>query len=313
MSNSTTDNTIKKVVFVEDAASMGGVQFSTLYVARHLDAAVWKPILVCSKEGEFTDACRRAGIETQVLEHPKLRSTSFRLFNDFRLPDPTAWLWDAAMVFVAARRLARVLAEIKPNVVVTKGLFPHLYGGLAARRSRIPCIWHVQDFISERLFGLYRRGFGLAARLLPNHIIADGEAIRRQLHSVTDRVSVILNGVDSNVFRPGIDGKKVREELDIPSDAMVIGNVGRMTPWKGQHHLIEAFARIAARAPEARLLFVGDPVFDTDAYQNKLRELTAKSNCRIELRLPVIVTTCLKSWLRWMCLPSLQSRKIPAH
>lgn len=278
MSQATTDNRVKKVVFVEDAAAMGGVQFSTLYVAQHLDASAWKPIVVCSKEGDFTNACRRAGIETEVLEQPQLRSTSFRLFNDFRLPNPLAWLWDAAVVLVSARRLSRFLSETKPDVVVTKGLFPHIYGGLAARRSRVACVWHVQDFISERFFGLYRLGFSFAARLLPNHIIADGDAIRRQLKSITDRVSVILNGVDASVFRPGIDGAKVREELQIPAGAKVIGHVGRMTPWKGQHHLIEAFARLAAHSPEAHLIFVGDPVFDNDSYQNKLLELTAKFN-----------------------------------
>ncbi len=188
-------------------------------------------------------ACRRAGIETHVLAHPKLRSTSFRIANDIRVPNPLAWLWDVAVVLSASRGLARFLSNTKPDLVVTKGLFPHLYGGLAARQARVPCIWHVQDFISERFLGLYRRCFGLAARLLPNHIIADGSAIKRQLNSISDRVSVILNGVDTNVFRPGSDGRRLREELGIPETATVIGHVGRMTPWKGQHYLLEAFAQ----------------------------------------------------------------------
>jgi len=266
----------RKVVFVECAAAMGGVQFSTLYLVQHLDPALWKPIVVCPEEGDLTDACRRLGIQAHVLEQPKLRSTSFRIRNDVRLPDPTAWLWDGVAMLIAVRRLARFLAQTKPHLVVTKGLFPHFYGGLAARKLHIPCIWHVQDFISEQFLGLYRRAFGLAARLLPDHIIADGAAISRQLSPVADRISVILNGVDANVFRPGIDGASVREELGLPAGAIVIGHVGRMTPWKGQHYLLEAFAPIAREVPNAYLVFVGDPVFDTDSYQRKLLSLTAK-------------------------------------
>jgi glycosyltransferase involved in cell wall biosynthesis len=266
----------RKVVFVECAAAMGGVQFSTLYLAQHLDPAYWKPTVVCPEEGDLTDACRRLRIQVHVLEQPKLRSTSFRIANDIRLPNPVAWLWDGVAVLIAVRRLGRLLAQTKPHLVVTKGVFPHFYGGLAARRLGIPCIWHVQDFISERFLGFYRRAFGLAARLLPDHIIADGAAISRQLTDVKDRISVILNGVDSNVFRPGIDGASVREELNLPDDAIVIGHVGRMTPWKGQHYLLEAFARIAREAPNAYLVFVGDPVFDTDSYQTKLLNLTAQ-------------------------------------
>jgi glycosyltransferase involved in cell wall biosynthesis len=180
-------------------------------------------------------------------------------------------------LLITARRLARFLKREKPDLVVTKGLFAHFYGGLAARRLRIPCIWHAQDFISERLFGVYRRGFGLVARWLPGYVIVDGAAIADQLpHSMQNRTSVIHNGVDSNVFRPGLSGAAVREEFGLPTDAIVIGHIARMTPWKGQHYLLEAFARIAQEAPNAYLLFVGDPVFDTDAYQCELLDLTAK-------------------------------------
>src|SRR5512132_1727942 len=249
----------RKVVFVECAAAMGGVQFSTLYLAQYLDPALWNPIVVCPEEGDLTDACRRLGIRAYVLEQAKLRSTSFRIANDIRLPNPVAWLWDGVAMLIAVRRLGRFLVQTKPHLVVTKGVFPHFYGGLAARRLGIPCIWHVQDFISERFLGLYRRAFGLAARVLPDHIIADGAAIARQLTDVKDRISVILTGVDSNVFRPRIDGASVRTALDLPAGAIVIGHVGRMTPWKGQHYLLEAFARIACEAPNAYLVFVGDP------------------------------------------------------
>jgi glycosyltransferase involved in cell wall biosynthesis len=266
----------RKIVFVECAAAMGGVQFSTLYLVQHLDPARWTPTVVCPEEGDLTEACRRLDIQVDVLDQPKLRSTSFRIRNDVRLPDPMAWLWDVVAMLIASRRLARFLAQTKPHLVVTKGLFPHFYGGLAARQLGIPCIWHVQDFISERFLGLYRRAFGLAARGLPNHIIADGAAIGRQLNPVKDRLSVILNGVDSKVFQPGTDGASVRAELGLPAGAIVIGHVGRMTPWKGQHYLLEAFARIARESPNAYLVFVGDPVFDTDSYQNKLLNLTAE-------------------------------------
>jgi glycosyltransferase involved in cell wall biosynthesis len=49
-----------------------------------------------------------------------------------------------------------------------------------------------------------------------------------------------------------------------------------MTPWKGQHYLLEAFARIAAVMKNVYLLFVGAPVFDNAAYQRGLVRLTSK-------------------------------------
>jgi glycosyltransferase involved in cell wall biosynthesis len=266
----------RKVVFVESVGAMGGVQFSTLYLAQHLDPARWEPLVVCPATGDLAAACSQAGIRTHSLAEVAVRSTSISFGHDSRVPNPAAWLWNGVAMLVAARRLARFLSQTKPHLVVTKGLLPHFYGGLATHRLGIPCIWHVQDFISERFFGLYRRVFSLAACLLPDHIIADGAAISRQLGALEDRVSVIHNGVDVNMFRPGIDGGRVRAELGLPAEATVIGHVGRMTPWKGQHYLLEAFASIAREIPNAYLLFVGDPVFDNDSYQNKLLNLTAR-------------------------------------
>jgi glycosyltransferase involved in cell wall biosynthesis len=73
------------------------------------------------------------------------------------------------------------------------------------------------------------------------------------------------------VFHPGLDGAGVRRELGIGPDALVIGHAARITPWKGQAHLLEAFGKIAARHSSALLLLVGAHTFDNDRYEQGLR------------------------------------------
>jgi glycosyltransferase involved in cell wall biosynthesis len=64
---------------------------------------------------------------------------------------------------------------------------------------------------------------------------------------------------------------------------VVIGHAARITPWKGQHYLIEAFARIADEHPDVTLLIVGAPVFDNDLYQRRLVKMA--SDFRLQNRI----------------------------
>ena len=118
---------------------------------------------------------------------------------------------------------------------------------------------------------------------LPRAARAEPRPLPRALQS---RITVIHNGVDTNIFRPDLDGTDVRRELHIPRDHLVIGNVGRVTPWKGQHYLIEAFAQIARDNPRVTLLLVGSPVFDNDAYQRRLLETVARLGLEGRVKMP---------------------------
>ena len=68
---------------------------------------------------------------------------------------------------------------------------------------------------------------------------------------------VIYNGVAEN-FSSAADAKKIRRQLGLPETAKIILFVGRCERDKGMDELLEAFAKIVRRYPEALLVVVGD-------------------------------------------------------
>ncbi len=72
------------------------------------------------------------------------------------------------------------------------------------------------------------------------------------------RVRVVHDGVDLDRYAPGGDPGPVRREAGVPPDAPVVAAVGRLEPVKGHRVLLEAFAQVRARAPQAHLVLAGD-------------------------------------------------------
>ncbi len=263
---------MRTVALVDVASQMSGVEFSTLYLAQHLDRSHWSPMVVCPAEGDLPAQCRAANIPVCVVPQARFFSTSVRLAGATLL-NPAALVIDAVALVVSARALARFLRAQRPALVVPKGLLAQFYGGLAARWAGIPCVWHVQDRVSERVGFFFPWTMALASRMLAREIIVDAESIARQLHRWTPpaRISVIPNGVDTHEFSPRGDGSAVRAEWGVPPDQLLVGVVGRLTPWKGQHVLIRAFARIADRFPNASIVLIGAPMFENGNYSSELR------------------------------------------
>jgi len=71
---------------------------------------------------------------------------------------------------------------------------------------------------------------------------------------------VVHNGIETDIFKPAEPGERerIRDELGILRDALVVGNIGRFTPGKRIHVLAAVFAEIHAEYPNLHLLLVGD-------------------------------------------------------
>jgi len=113
-----------------------------------------------------------------------------------------------------------------------------------------------------------------------DHVICVAEALRRvalELGVAPDRVTTLRNGVDTTRFTTG-DRAAERRALDLPVDGQVLLCVGHLIERKGQHLLLEAYARLWAPSGQARfgapgseLLLVG-----TGESEGRLRAQAAR-------------------------------------
>lgn len=121
------------------------------------------------------------------------------------------------------------------------------------------------------LKGVIRRW---ALRELSRHldcIIAGSAAMGRHARELgfRSRIEVIPNGVDLKRFCPqrGSDPcRRLRASLGMDDQSIMIATVGSVIPGKGCDLLLEAWAPLAQRFPQAHLVIIGAR-FDPDHYQ----------------------------------------------
>jgi glycosyltransferase involved in cell wall biosynthesis len=142
---------------------------------------------------------------------------------------------------------------------------------LACRRLRLPHLLTVDaDLLLEsELVGRPIRGIQAAlakwaARLTfrsATTLICVSAAAKahfvRQWQIPAAKIAVVPNGVDTAAFSPCDDPRPVRARLGL-TDGPLVMFVGGFQPWHGLELLVEAFARVAHKRPDAKLLLVGD-------------------------------------------------------
>ncbi len=176
------------------------------------------------------------------------------------------------------RRLWRILRHKKPLIVhgymdvanELALLFGKLIGAKVVwgiRSSNVDLsyvdrvsAWH---FRASSALSRFADAFIANSHAGKDRYVADGDA--------GDRTIVIPNGFDGERFWPNHAlGQRMRETWGIPSEAIVVGLVARITPVKDHPTFLRAAALLAAERPNVWFVCVGG---GTEAYTAELRRL----------------------------------------
>ncbi|MBE6380729.1 MAG: glycosyltransferase family 4 protein [Lentisphaerae bacterium] len=169
----------------------------------------------------------------------------------------------------AYRKLSGYFRRQKFDVVHTHSSKAGLIGRLAAHKAKVPCIVHTvhgQAFHAyEKAWKnfIYKTSERMAARR-SDRIFAVAQAMIDQCVSAkiapAKKYKVVYSGMDMESFLTAQRENALRESLQIPSDAPVIGTLARLFELKGYEDVMQAFPLVLKAVPQAHLLIVGDGI-----------------------------------------------------
>ena len=165
-------------------------------------------------------------------------------------------------------RLRRHIREVGFDVVHTHTSVAGAMGRVAAWTCRTPVRLHMAHAFAghEQVKQPWRGIFRLAERLLglfTTHVVVGSAAMRdeglRQGVLRRGGVSVIHYAarMPANEAVPG-DRERLRSDLGLPLDALIVALVGRIEDQKGVDHLISVVSAVVEAVPQVHFVVVGD-------------------------------------------------------
>lgn len=155
--------------------------------------------------------------------------------------------------------LARVVRELRPDVVHTYFFWSIMYGRILKMLGMIPVLVENREDLGFS-WGSGPYGVLRMTRGVPDRIVCVAEAVRgmalRRERAGADRVTVIRNGVQMLPSRT--DRREARQRFGFGEEHVVVGMVANLPrAVKGGRHLLDAVAAIVRQAPNVRFLLVG--------------------------------------------------------
>lgn len=174
-------------------------------------------------------------------------------------PNREIRLFRPSLVF----RLMRILRSNHVDVLHCHSHKACSYGVLAGTLAKTPAVL-VQVHGLHRARNVRRQLANLVVFRGATRVIAVAEAVKQDILRTNWRVpagklSVLEDSVDYDRFAHcAVSRAQARQMLGVPSDGIVFGTVGRLTPTKGLPYLIEAFCMVREQIPSAHLVLLGD-------------------------------------------------------
>lgn len=193
---------------------------------------------------------------------PELQNRGIRVYSLGMKSLPTL-----PLIFL---KLQRLLKEIQPDVVQTWMYHSDLLGGFAAKSLGIEnIIWGIRNTELNTKENFSRKAMvKLCAKLsytIPSQIACVANTAMKthikQGGYDASKMLVIPNGFDLNKFKPNeIRRLELRDKLNIKSDELVIGNIGRFDPVKNHKNFIKACILLLQKGYKFKVLLAGRDV-----------------------------------------------------
>ncbi len=239
-----------RILFANHTGAVSGAEHALLRLLHHLREA-HEITVACPGDSPLAQALGAAGITRLSLP---VFETSFR-------PHPVRTPAGIMRLSAGGIMLARHAAQQDTQVLYANTTRAGLMGALARRLGGPPLVVRLHDHLPASAAGRAVRSF-TATHASSVLAVSNYTAARFNEGLQSPVATTVPNGIDLNRFDPArVAPAALRAELGLPADALLLGQVAQITPWKGQAEAIRIVAVLRYSGVDAHLVLVGEIAF----------------------------------------------------
>jgi glycosyltransferase involved in cell wall biosynthesis len=243
---------------VNDTARNGGPGRSLHSILKFIDPGVVRRVVVLPRPGAIADLLLGDAVADEIRFEPNLVENPIEPWGramerrDFDAPGGVKLARLAGNAVKATRAVARLAAIVRRerfDLVYCNGTNADFVGGILARLTGVPALWHVRyTSLPKPVRGIHRH---LSGSRGVRRIVCVSHAAASLFPHCPEKVCVVHNALDVGAFDPAALRPTLRADLGFPPGAIVFGSHGRVLRRKGYIEMIRAARRALDRLEES--------------------------------------------------------------
>ncbi len=249
-----------KILFLDQSGKPGGAELCLLDIAKPYGQ---NALVGLFADGDFRKLLQENQIPVEVLATQAIKvSKQSGLFPALSSLGQITPLIN--QVVHRAKKYDLIYANTQKALVV---------GAIASFFARRPLVYHLHDILSQEHFS--KTNLRVAINLINRCaalVIANSQASKTaflQAGGKPDLVQVVYNGFAAKNYEVDeLEVSNLKENLGL-KDKFIVGHFSRLSPWKGQHILIDALSQCQKNVIA---MLVGDALFGEYEYVKDLHQ-----------------------------------------
>jgi len=247
-----------RLLFLDQTGKSGGAELCLLDIATAFRDSC---LVGLFEDGDFRQRLEQRQVPVQVLADKAIvvRKSSGAIAGILSLSQLLPLINRVAAL---SRQFDAIYANTQKALVV---------GAIASSLSGKPLVYHLHDILSPDHFSQTNRRLAVFMANRAKLVIANSQASRAAFIEAGGNpalVEVVYNGFEPELYEAEVDTDELRSSLGL-TGRFVVGHFSRLSPWKGQHILLEAL-QYCDQTVSA--ILVGDALFGEQAYVQQLQQ-----------------------------------------